>query len=120
MAVTGVNNVLTNLNKAMNKIKEGIEDGVAESAEIIESESKKLTPVDSGALKDSHYTSTGKKGSVIVGETGLTEEYAVPVHENLQRNYDTGEAKFLEKGANKSTRKIVRAVSKNIKQKAKL
>jgi hypothetical protein len=66
--------------------------------ELILSEAKFLTPVDTGALKASGrtYLVPGLGVNIVFGEGG-TVPYAVYVHENLAASHaPPGRAKFLE------------------------
>ena len=88
--------------------------GVAlyEAAENIATQAKRLTPVDTGALRSSaHVTPPEINGSILTvtigyggpagsGNQGDTNSvdvgYAVLVHENLTAHHPVGQAKYLE------------------------
>lgn len=76
-------------------------------AERIMAASKRLVPVDTGALRASGRV----EGPVWGGETvsvgllygGPAAPYAVYVHENLAARHPTGQAKYLEQPVNEAT-----------------
>lgn len=71
-----------------------------QEAELLMTQAKGLTPVDTGALRASGHvqppeeTATGV--AVTLGFGGPVVEYAVYVHEDLAASHPVGQAKFLE------------------------
>lgn len=80
-------------------------------------DSQELTPVDTGNLKGSAYTNPpivdakGKDGEV---EVGYTAEYAAFVHEQ-DKNYNTGQWKFLETALNNNKTRILKILRGELK-----
>lgn len=80
------------------------EVAVHEAAEVLFAESQRLVPVDTGALKASGRVSQdGLEATISYGsEDGAgrngqdTAAYAVPQHERMDFEHETGQAKFLE------------------------
>jgi len=71
-----------------------------QSAEIVMTAAKELTPVDTGALRASGHVQEpkieGGTVSVELGFGGPSVDYAEIVHEDLNANHAVGQAKFLE------------------------
>ncbi len=66
-------------------------------ANLIMTEAKRLTPVDTGALRASgHVDEPSVKGAEISVALGFNTPYAIPVHENLTARHPVGQAKYLE------------------------
>lgn len=70
------------------------------AGEKIMAVSKRLVPVDTGALRASGFVELpeiqGDRVSVTLAYGGPAADYAVPVHENLQARHTVGQAKYLE------------------------
>lgn len=111
----GESKVLKNLNEALSKINNKTAKSLAQVGILVKGRSQALTPVDTGNLKAGHYTSLGGSKNNPIVEIGLTAPYAVPVHEDLNANHPTGQAKFLEQGLNMSTREIMTIIKKGAK-----
>ena len=113
MPLKGVETVSKNLTRELKNIKSRTEAGLQAAGWLITAKSKEKTPVNTGNLKGSHYTATGKVAGRPTVEIGLTAVYAAKVHENLQpvnRKSKVGEPKFLEKAIHENTTKIVEIV----------
>lgn len=71
-----------------------------EEAEIEATESRRRTPVEFGALRDSTHVTRPEVSSgsveVTIGVGGPAAPYAIYVHENLENFHPVGQAKFLE------------------------
>ena len=106
MPVVG-DDISKNLNKELKRIIGATRRGMLKAGHFISLKSKEGTPVDTGNLRGSTYVSEGTdvKGNPII-EVGLTAEYAVAVHENLEVKYVTGSAKFLQRAVNDNRKKI--------------
>jgi len=72
-----------------------------QEALLIQRESMRRTPVETGALRGSHETkppeTVGGEVTVRIVVGGPAAPYALFVHENLEARHPVGEAKFLEK-----------------------
>lgn len=84
-----------------------LRQAIKEVADGVKKDSMRLTPVDTGTLRDSHKVELPSPGGtragaganaylavVTVGGPGIP--YAWIVHENLNAHHDVGQAKFLE------------------------
>ncbi|MGM0409192.1 MAG: hypothetical protein ACQEQF_00400 [Bacillota bacterium] len=108
--LTGLQNVLQNLNEKIDDIKNMSEQGVYKAALIIERESKKRTPVDTGNLKAGTYTRPLKTSRGPGAEIGYTSNYAIHVHEKTENRHIVGEAKFLEKALKAKEKQVLAAI----------
>jgi hypothetical protein len=107
---------LTNLMKGMTN--EGASALFAE-AQIEKTESMKRTPVDTGNLKASHLVMppvirNNVDVSVTIAVGGPAAPYAMPVHENLDADHKSGQAKFLESTLKESAPYIAKRVARRI------
>jgi len=97
----GVNRVLKNINKIVNKSSKAYFQAVQDAASKVLRRSNSLVPVDTGRLR-----SSGKMSSVKYikaksrSKVYYDVEYAVAVHERIWVQHANGESKFLEKAAN--------------------
>lgn len=77
-----------------------------QEAQVELTEIKKLTPVDTGALRASERlegpTREGRRIFVTVVAGGPTVPYAFAVHEDLEMFHKTGQAKYIEQPLNES------------------
>ncbi len=103
----GLQKVQQNLNEEIDKIKNKTADGINKSALVVERGSKKRTPVDTGNLKNAHYTESMQTSKGPGAEIGNTAEYAIHVHERLELNHPVGEAKFLEHSLRENSEEIL-------------
>lgn len=62
--------------------------------------------------------SSGTKGPTVT--VGYTQNYALPVHENLQAYHPVGQAKYLEEPARLHKKKIATIVREALKKKVSL
>lgn len=71
-----------------------------QEGQTIITESRERVPVDTGALKNSAFTTTpereGNTTRVTVGYGGAAAEYALIVHEDLEVRHTVGGPKYLE------------------------
>lgn len=96
-----VSRVVGNLQNLASKFaQEDIAGALYLEAEETAGLSKTLTPVDTGALRDSHTVSqpviTNNEISVTIGVGGPAAPYAVIVHEVVETHHTVGQAKFLQ------------------------
>ena len=88
------------------------EEGIKLGGLIIQAESMRHTPVDTGALRNSHRTEHSGSGFKTVVKVSCQTAYAIFVHENLEAYHNPGTwAKFLYRAA-RTKRKEVLAVIK--------
>lgn len=92
------------VSSALKVIAKDVESAAAialtEEHELIMTEAKKLTPVDTGLLRSTGHVQPIKKvGDNLVSEGGFggaASDYAIYVHERLGVNHPVGQAKFYE------------------------
>lgn len=118
--VSGLDDVLKNLNDQIGGIKNRSFTGLLEAGLKIEAASNERTPSEYGNLRGSSYTRKSQSGNIAV-EVGYTANYAAAVHENLGQklkgqprpsglgNYwdPRGEPKFLERTLQLNQKAIV-------------
>ncbi|KAA0004644.1 MAG: HK97 gp10 family phage protein [Thermoplasmata archaeon] len=101
--IKGLKELREAFKRAPLKTKDEINKAIAKSGFLVERESKKITPVDTGRLRASIRTDLMPMKAVIAPHT----DYAIYVHENLRaRHKPPGQAKYMEKGKQKAEPKI--------------
>ena len=113
--MVGKSKVMKNLNDALSKINNKTRKSLVLVGILVKGRSQALTPVDTGNLKAGHYTSIGGGKNNPTVEIGLTAPYAVYVHEDLNANHPTGQAKFLEQALEASTGEIITIIKNGAK-----
>lgn len=69
-----------------------------EEAELVMTDAKKRTPVDTGRLRSTgHVQEPRLRRSMVEVILGFGTDYALFVHEILENRHEVGEAKFLER-----------------------
>jgi hypothetical protein len=91
--VTGLEKILGNLDKEIERIEGLSMDGLLEAGFKVLGVAQERTPVDTGNLKGSGFVRKEGKLSVSIG---FGAAYAIYVHEDLEAKHTTGQAKFLE------------------------
>lgn len=108
--------IMKNLNAEIRRIKGVVPAGLRLAATIIKIASMKKTPVDTGALKGSHYVSVEKQGRKSTAEVGVMQDYGLIVHEDLSMNHPNGgQAKFLEAAIVEKRSEILEAIRRTAK-----
>lgn len=86
VTITGVDTVIRNLTKAGSKLAAGTAKGLKRGGLFLQRESQKIVPVQLGTLKGTAFTrnmgGSGFRTDIVVG---YTSEYAVFVHEDLEK-----------------------------------
>jgi hypothetical protein len=120
--VSGLDNVLRNLNKEIGKIENRGAIGLGKAALFIEREGIKQTPVDTGTLVHSWYVATLLRTSVrTTVEIGLTAAYAPILHERthsvngkrIRFKKAGAKPKFLEDPIKHNTARILDIIRSN-------
>lgn len=110
---------LTNkLPQFIGKVERNAARAVTQSLILGASEASVLTPIDTGTLINSRYNSVSKEGTRIVGSTGYTAAYAIPVHDpahkqNFRR--PSAEKEFLKHGFERAEPNIRAVITGAIK-----
>jgi hypothetical protein len=93
----GEEEVMAKLQRLFPEFKDAAKQGLADWGDDVISAAKRITPVDTGALRASGYTAPVQDiGDGISLELGYSAEYAGFVHENRTARHETGRAGFLE------------------------
>ena len=111
--LTGLNQVLANLNKEIRGIEGRTAKGLREAARLVRRDAQKRVPVDTGKLKASAYTRMIKGSSGPGTEIGFTAAYAIFVHERMDLRHAVGTAKFLQYALSNNTKEIVDIIARN-------
>ena len=113
--VTGLDRLLKNLKQAPKFIEDEIGKALRLSIAMIETESKRLTPV--ATIESSGYSGGNLRSSIggadgylvirgLTAEVGTNVRYAIYVHERTELRHIIGQAKFMEQGAKNSEKFI--------------
>ena len=98
--LTGADEVKRNLERFAKGILPEAAKALALEAKPIEKESRRRTPVETGALRDTHRISEpeirGGVASVAIGVGDASTPYAVFVHESMEAAHASGQPKFLQ------------------------
>lgn len=78
---TGLNGILKNLGKEIDKIQGATLKGIRKSTLVVQEDSMDRTPVDFGVLRGSAFSQAEMQGTKAVGRIGYTAKYAAWVHE---------------------------------------
>ena len=106
----GLQKTLLNVNKQTSKIKNKTKEGMISAGLHIEAEAKRNTPIDTGNLRASGYTTWDTApGSALAVEIGFTAHYAIHVHE-IKKNYHGGDWKFLERAIAENEGEILQEI----------
>lgn len=101
MKLVGTAEMKGNLLELARRSRKAIERGVKEFAEVEMTEMKKNVPVDTGTLKSSGYVDAPKREgntvSIELGFGGAAEDYAIPVHEDMEAFHRVGGPKYVER-----------------------
>lgn len=105
LELRGLEEMQRRLGLAQEALTKGVAAGLYAVGQNIRSTSMDKVPIDTGALKGSHYvtepeiTEDGGIAVIIGCGGGPAEPYAIIQHERLDLRHPEGEAKFLEKAA---------------------
>lgn len=119
--VSGLNKILKNLNKEIQKIEGNTRDGLVKVGLFVKAEAVERAPVEFGTLRGSAFSqvSPNTYRGKPVATIGFTAKYAPYVHEapmklkgqprpgNRGSYWQGGENKFLEKSVKLNIREIV-------------
>ena len=107
--ITGMDQVLANLNKEIRKIENRSKAGIMESLLVVKGDALPITPIKTGNLRGSNYVITFDTPKGPAGEIGYTANYAPFVHEII-KNYTVGAWKFLERALKMNYAKILEII----------
>lgn len=115
---TGLQNVLKNLNKEINKIEGDTFKGILAAVKFVEGEAVETTPVEHGPLSNSIFSDAERLKNKSVGRVGYTAKYAPFVHEMPASNNFTKSGtgpKFLERAVSENHAQILKIIQKRTK-----
>ena len=116
MAVTGLANVMTNLNAAIKDIENRTHEGIVAAGVFVKGESQEITPVEFGILNNSAFSTSNAPMRVTIG---YTADYAPYVHEFPDSTNWTKPGtgnKFLEKAVKNNIPEILGVIHKRAKK----
>lgn len=91
--IAGLDGLTGNLENLASTAPQALSAGLQTAGESLLSQARSLAPVASGELVESGYVRSLDPQSV---EVGFAAPYAAMVHERLDVQHETGQAKFLE------------------------
>jgi hypothetical protein len=94
--MTGLKESVRKLREHLQKRPDQVAAALYQEAQVIMTEAKRRTPVDTGALRASgHVGLPEREGSKLTVPMSFGTEYAIYVHENLEAKHPVGQARFL-------------------------
>jgi len=116
--VIGADRMLVNLRKLQKDSPHEFGRALRVETEVEATESKRRTPVDTGALRSTiHAEGPEYRGSTVVtaiSAGGPSARYALIVHEDLEAHHPVGQAKYIESTLNESAPFIGARVARRI------
>lgn len=100
------------------RLRKNLEEGIALAAVVLQAESQKLCPVDTGALRASAFSRKEGNPDQIIWKVGYTQDYAVYVHEGTHMNFKVGQAKFLEDPARRLEKDLIEIMVSKVEKNA--
>jgi hypothetical protein len=116
--IKGIKQVRSNIRKTISSIaKEVTRDGIYAMISQGAAYASALTPVDTANLINSQYITVDQSGDGWIGRVGYTANYAEPVHDGPDRNWQkTGASNlFLTKGFDDNLPKLVQILKASYK-----
>lgn len=115
----GLDDFFRNVEASFDDTLHALEGATFEKANTIMTDSKKLVPVDTGALKNSGFAEnpvvSGKLVTVKIGFGGVAVPYAIKVHEDLTAHHTVGQAKYLEEPLNEHKRTMEEDLARKVR-----
>lgn len=115
--MVGKEEVERNLTREIRGIAGRTRAGIRLACLLVRRRAQNLTPVDTGALKNSAWTEVVNTSRGPVGAVFYNASYAVHVHENMTARHETGIAKFLETAYNISLPEIKEIIRRTARPK---
>lgn len=119
--ITGVEEVMQMFRDYGQQAADALAAEMYQEAEGIMSQSKELTPVDTGTLRDSGAVLLPRaEGTTLVQELGFggpAASYALYVHENTTSFHKVGMAKYLEAPFRMAAKNMVERIVAGMKRK---
>lgn len=110
--------IAARLQRLADRMPNEVARALYQEMEIEATESKRRTPVDTGALRSSIHVDEpivkGRDISVSMVAGGPAAPYAVQVHEDLDAYHPVGQAKFIESTLNEARPFLAQRIAKRI------
>lgn len=122
--VEGLSDLLTTLGSMDSRVLHAAKEALVIEGETVMTRAKRLTPVDTGALRSSGRVQapvleSPTRASVTLGFGGPAKVYAIYVHEDLNARHRVGQAKFLEQPVREAASRFARNVSAHVSSRLK-
>jgi len=118
MGIKGMKELKKALKSKGNQANEALAKALYQEAETIMNQAKRITPVDTGTLRNSGHVQqpkiTRNAVEVMMGFGGAAE-YAIYVHENIHVRHRVGQAKFLEQPLNQAASGLSQRLASRIR-----
>lgn len=109
--IIGIQGIIRAIHACKGRVAKGVEKGIKKAALLLQRESQKVVPVDTGNLKNSAFTRITGTGFQTKATVGYTAEYAIFVHERTELRHKPGKiAKFLEKPARDNLKRMTQII----------
>lgn len=121
LELRGLEELQRRLDLTQEALTKGVAAGLYAVGQNIRSTSMELAPVDTGALRSSHYVTepegleVGRPTVTIGCGGGPAQPYAIVQHERLDLRHPEGGAKFLEKAATQEAETALGVVARQAK-----
>lgn len=116
--MSGASEMIRTLKRIADRFPDRVGRAIYQEAQIEMTESKRRVPVDTGVLRASGMVSLpereGRNISVTLSYGGAAEDYAIPVHENLEAHHTNGQAKYLESVLNESRQHMAERIGRRV------
>lgn len=110
ITVEGLDKLKGNLDKVGNNLYTDMLNAIDRTAEYIKTDAVKITPIDTGKLRQSAYVTQQGDDTYIY----YTQDYSVKVHEGMHYRHKVGQAKFLEHAFNQWKPRINATIIKEL------
>lgn len=122
--LSGLNDVKKELRNASKRWQNGVATGLYMAGGNIMTRSKRLVPVDLGALKNSGYVTLPVMSShqitIEMGYGGPASDYAIRQHEDLTLNHpEGGQARYLSQAADEHEPTLLKTIQSIVQQMSK-
>lgn len=118
MSLEGADDFNKAIEEAIKKLPQSVRAALYQEGLLVQKDSMRRTPVDTGVLRSTHNTELVEDGDIATKVTvgGSAAPYAHKVHEDLEAFHTVGEAKFLANAANAAIPGLAERVAKRLKK----
>lgn len=113
--IKGLDRLFAKLEHGKQTRPQAVAAALYQEAETIMAAAKEITPLDTGALRNSGHVQlpviTPQQVTVRMGFGGAAASYAIYVHENLTARHPVGQAKYLEVPVNRARKGLAKRIA---------